>query len=42
MGFNSGFKGLKIIVHCKIIFKLIGADNGAESVGLKWNDKIKY
>jgi len=26
---------LKVIVHCKIIFQLIGADNGAESVGLK-------
>ena len=25
---------LKIIVHCKIIFKLMGDDNGAESVGL--------
>ena len=33
---------LKVIVHCKIIFQLIGADNGAESVGLKWTDKIKY
>lgn len=33
---------LKIIVGCKIIFKLMGTDNGAESVGLKWNDKIKY